>query len=70
MSFNVKNYQESCDKLVIGGELELKEGATLSGFPKASNQANSTAETVTALVTDFNNLLSKLKSAGLMESDS
>ena len=70
MSYNTKNYQETCDKLVIGGTLELKDGATLIGFPKAENQADSTATTIADLKTDFNSLLEKLKTAGLMESDS
>lgn len=70
MSYNTKNYQETCDKLVIGGTLELKDGATLNGFPKAENQEDSTATTIVDLKTDFNSLLEKLKTAGLMESDS
>lgn len=70
MSFNTKNYQESCDKLVIGGTLELKEGANLVGFPKAENQADSTATTVDDLKTDLNSLITKLKASGLMEADS
>ena len=69
MSYNTKNYQETCDKLVIGGTLELKDGATLNGFPKAENQADSTAATIADLKSDFNSLLSKLKSSGLMEDD-
>lgn len=69
MSFNTKNYQDG-DKMVIGGTLEITEGATLSGFPKAENQIDSTATTIADLKTDFNSLLSKLKAAGLMESDS
>lgn len=70
MSYNTKNYQETCDKLVIGGTLEIKEGASITGFPKAENQADSTATTIVDLKTDFNSLLEKLKTAGLMESDS
>ncbi len=70
MSYNTKNYSENGDKLVIGGTLELKDGATLNGFPKAENQADSTATTIADLKTDFNSLLEKLKTAGLMESDS
>ena len=69
MSYNTKNYQDG-DNLVIGGTLELKEGATLSGFPCASNQLESTATAIADLKSDFNSLLSKLKTAGLMESDS
>lgn len=68
MSFNTKNYQDG-DNLVIGGTLVLKEGATLSGFPKAENQISSTATTIADLKSDFNSLLSKLKTAGFMESD-
>lgn len=69
MSFNTKNYQETCDKLVIGGALEIKEGASVTGLPKAENQAYSTASTIADLKSDFNSLLSKLKSSGLMEDD-
>lgn len=73
MSYNTKNYQENGDKLVIGGTLELEDGATLTGFPsfpKALNQTDSTATTVADLKSDFNDLLTKLKTAGLMEADS
>jgi hypothetical protein len=118
MSYNTKNYTEQGgEKTVIGGTLEFKEGATITGvtfpdlepatettlggikaeaktedetvpvrideegflfipaypvvpeIPKAENQAASTAEDAEALVTDFNELLAKLKAAGLMESD-
>ena len=69
MSFNTKNYQETCDKLVIGGTLEIKEGALVKGLLKAENQADRTATTVADLKSDFNSLLSKLKSSGLMEDD-
>lgn len=70
MSYNTKNYSENGDKLVIGGTLKLKDGATLNGFPKAENQADSTATTIADLKADFNSLLEKLKTAGLMKSDS
>lgn len=70
MSYNTKNYSENGDKLVIGGTLELKDGATLNGFPKAENQADSAATTIADLKADFNSLLEKLKTAGLMKSDS
>ena len=69
MSFNTSNYQETCDKLVIGGTLEIKEGASIIGLPKSENQADSTAATIADLKSDFNSLLSKLKSSGLMEDD-
>lgn len=64
----MKNYQDG-DNLVIGGTLEITEGATLSGFPCASNQSDSTATTIADLKTDFNSLLAKLKNAGLMQSE-
>ena len=70
MSYNVKNYTEQGgETTVIGGTLEIKEGAALTGFPQAENQADSTATTVADLKSDFNSLLSKLKSSGLMEDD-
>lgn len=70
MSYNVKNYTEQGgDKTVIGGILEIKEGAILIGMPSAANQANSTAADVATLVSDFNALLVKLKTAGLMLAD-
>ncbi|MEI3542211.1 MAG: Head fiber protein [Acutalibacteraceae bacterium] len=69
MSYNTKNYSENGDKLVIGGTLEVLDGAKLSGFPVAENQAPSVATTIADLKADFNSLLEKLKSAGLMEGD-
>ena len=74
MDYNTKNYTEQGgDKTVIGGTLEIKEGATVTGLPSsftpAENQVPSTAEDLTSLVADFNALLSKLKTAGLMETD-
>ncbi|MDV7736872.1 MULTISPECIES: Head fiber protein [Enterococcus] len=74
MDYNTKNYTEQGgDKTVIGGTLEIKEGATVTGLPSsftpAENQAPSTAEDITSLVADFNALLSKLKTAGLIEAD-
>lgn len=69
MSFNTKNYSENGDKLVIGGTLEIANGAVLEGLPCAASQADSTATTVDALKTDFNSLLEKLRTAGLMQTD-
>lgn len=40
-----------------------------NSFTPAANQAASTATTIAGLVTDFNALLTKLKTAGLMEAD-
>ena len=68
MSYNGKNYMEQGgDKWVIGGTLEIKEGAAAE-VPQAANQADSVAEDVSTLVSDFNGLLAKLKAAGLMAS--
>jgi hypothetical protein len=72
MSYETKNYHEqNDDKWVIGGTLEVLPGATVTGIstPIAENQIDSTAEDVDTLVTDFNALLTKLKTAGLMEAD-
>ena len=70
MSYNTKNYiEQGGDKTVIGGVLEILEGASVTGLPAAENQAASTATTIAGLVTDFNALLTKLKTAGLMAAD-
>lgn len=74
MSYSTKNYTEQGgEKTVIGGTLEIKEGASVIGLPSsftpAENQAVSEATTVEDLLVDFNALLSKLKIAGLMETD-
>ena len=70
MSYNAKNYTEQGgEKTVIGGELVIEEGAKVTGLPVLENQSASTSETVEALVTDFNALLSKLKTAGIMNGD-
>lgn len=38
MSYNVKNYTEQGgETMVIGGTLEIKEGALVTGLPKAEN---------------------------------
>lgn len=68
--YNVKNYTEQGgDVTHIGGVLEFGEGASLSGFPGAANQAVSSASTVANLKDDFNSALVKLKEAGLMAKD-
>jgi hypothetical protein len=70
MSYNTKNYTEQGgDKTVIGGILEIKQEASVTGLPIAENQADSTATDVAGLATDFNTLLAKLKAAGLMVAD-
>lgn len=71
MSYTTKNYTEQGgEKTVIGGTLEIKEGASITGLPCAENQAASVATTIADLKTDFNALLAKLKTAGLMTVDS
>jgi len=74
MGYNTKNYTEQGgDKTVIGGELAVTaEGKiTFDGteLKPAALQADSTAVDVADLVADFNALLLKLKTAGLMESE-
>ncbi len=69
MSYNTKNYSENGDRLIIGGTLEILDGAIINGMLKAANQAASVATEVADLVTDFNSLLEKLKAAGLMVAD-
>lgn len=70
MSYSTKNYTEQGgEKTVIGGELEIKEGASVKGLPSVENQAASSASTVAALKDNFNALLSKLKDAGYMTLD-
>jgi len=70
MSNSCKNYKtDNGDTWVVGGKLKVETGAVLEGFPKATNQGVSTASTIAALVTDFNAMLTKLKTAGLMDQD-
>lgn len=70
MSYSAKNYTEQGgDVTHIGGRLVFEEGASVEGLPgstPAENQADSVATTVAALKDDFNDLLAKLKAAGLM----
>lgn len=71
---NVKNYTEQGgEKTVIGGILEIVEGGQIVGFPSsftpAEMQSDSTAADVANLVIDFNALLEKLKTAGLMSTE-
>ena len=67
---NVKNYTEQGgERTVIGGTLDILDGAEVTGLPCAENQAASEASTVATLKDDFNSLLSKLKAAGLMLAD-
>ena len=74
MSYNTKNYTEQGgDKTVIGGELAIIGDGKLTyngtALKPATLQADSTATEVAELVSDFNALITKLKTAGLMESE-
>ena len=72
MSYNTKNYTEQGgDKTVIGGTLQILEGATVKGlpFPIAENLPESTVASLNTLKENFNALLINLKDAGLMEKD-
>lgn len=71
---NVKNYKEQgADKWVIGGTLEIAEDGQINiegePFTRADSQADSTAADVAGLVSDFNSLLAKLRTAGLIAED-
>ena len=68
------NYTEQGGTVThIGGKLVFDEGASIEGFPlaftKAETQPASEATTVAALREDFNQLLLKLKAAGVMEAE-
>jgi hypothetical protein len=70
MSYNTKNYTEQGgDKTVIGGTLEIKQEASVTGFPLQRIRQIALLPISLDLVTDVNALLSKLKAAGLMVAD-
>lgn len=72
MSYNAKNYTEQGgDVTHFGGKVIFEDGCEVEGnsFTPAANQAASTATTVAQLKDDINALLTKLKTAGLMEAD-
>lgn len=71
---NVKNYKEQGgDKWVIKGTLEVAEDGQIildgDSFTRADSQADSTAVDVAGIVNDFNSLLAKLRTAGLIAED-
>lgn len=71
---NVKNYTEQGgEKWVVNGTLEVTaEGQILINdipLDRAAAQPDSTATTIEELKTEFNDLLTKLKNAGLMSLD-
>lgn len=63
MSYNTETYREQGGKKLHVAELEFEGGGLMP------NQADSTAGSYTALKEDFNDLLVKLKNAGLMVGD-
>lgn len=70
----IKNYSEhGSDKWVVNGIMEITtEGQLLlDGTPltRIAHQEDSTATTIADLKADFNALLTKLKTAGLMVDD-
>ena len=70
--YNTKNYTEQGgSRTVIGGEIDVTGAFKIDGgtVTIAANQAASVATDVAGMKTDFNTLLTKLKTAGLMASD-
>lgn len=67
MGHATKNYTEDGgNKTVIGGVLEIKKEAEVTGLPQALLQEESKATTVKEVVADLNALMENLKVAGLM----
>ncbi|QGT99506.1 hypothetical protein SYNTR_0913 [Candidatus Syntrophocurvum alkaliphilum] len=71
MTYNTKNYTEQGgEKTIISGELNIIEQGKLmfngEELSQALYQSNSQATTIAGLVADFNKLLVKLRSAGVM----
>ena len=73
MSYNTKNYTEQGgDVTHIGGKLVFEEGAKITGFPGAANQAIETpgSDSAAKVRTALNTLITSLKNAGIMIPDS
>ena len=69
MGYTAKNYMTpGGEELHIGGKL-IFEGSGSFGGDLMEAQADSTADTVAKLKTDFNTLLAALRTAGLMASE-
>lgn len=82
MDYNTKNHRhQGGDSIHIGGEVVItagakvtvEPGAVIEGLPgedltAAASQADSNAVTAEELTLDFNSLLARLRSAGLMGS--
>ena len=62
---------ETLGGVIVGSGLSIDSDGVLSadGITPAENQEDSEASTVATLKEDFNALLAKLKTAGLMEPD-
>ena len=72
--YNAKNYTEQGgDVTHIGGKLVFDEGASVENHPEvftpAENQLVSSATTLDGLKMDLNQLITKLKAAGIMEAN-
>lgn len=63
--------KEKLEAILAMGEYEMPEAGeeTLGGVHQAENIEDSTATTVDALKSDFNDLLAALKAAGIMAPD-
>ena len=61
-----KNYStDGGDKTVIGGTLEIKAGAEVTGLPQGVAVANSTADAA-SVSAQLNALLASLRTAGII----
>ena len=65
-----KNYHaDEGERLVIGGVLEFEDGSQVKGFPGADNMTPKTTDTASGIREDLNDLIVKLKNAGVMIPD-
>ena len=65
-----KNYTtDGGDTWVVGGALEFEAGAEMTGFPGAANMTPKTTTTGADIRADLNELILKLKTAGVMIPD-
>lgn len=63
-NFNPADYDECI--VSVAGVLYISDGVSWSVYRQAANVADSTAVTVSEMATDFNELLTSLKNAGIM----
>jgi len=78
MAYNSPNYfEQGTGKLVIGGNMEIKDISKVSGLPTcptvpeipvAANVAECTATDVAGCVASINAIITALKEAGMMNS--